>query len=55
MDWKPRLSSRRYVKPEDAFKRIDSLEELIPGEPLYKRDLNVASPRYIRYGKMRSD
>jgi hypothetical protein len=49
-----KLSARRYVKRDDTFKRSDSVET-IPGEPLYKRDLNATPPRYVRYGKVRSD
>jgi hypothetical protein len=49
-----RLSSRRYVKRDASFKRSDSVET-IPGEPLYKRDLNATRLRYVRYGKVRSD
>jgi hypothetical protein len=47
----PKLSSRNYVKREAAFKRAGSVE-MIPGEPLYKKDLNALSPRYIRYGRV---
>jgi hypothetical protein len=53
VEWKPqpKLSSRNYVKRNQAFKRADSVNT-IPGEPLYKRDLNSASPRFFRYGKV---
>jgi hypothetical protein len=52
VEWKPqRLSSRNYVKREAAFKRAGS-GEMIPGEPLYKKDLGAPSPRYVRYGKV---
>ena len=47
----PKLSSKRYVKRGDAFKRVDSVETTV-GEPLYKRDLNSTSPRSVRYGKV---
>jgi hypothetical protein len=55
VEWRPqaKLSSRRYVKREGAFKRAGSVE-MIPGEPLYKRDLNATSPRYVRYGRVGS-
>ena len=53
VEWKPqpKLSSRNYVKRDNAFKRADSVE-MIPGEPLYKRDVNSTPPRYVRYGKV---
>jgi hypothetical protein len=55
MEWKPqsKLSSRNYVKRENVFKRVSSAET-IPGEPLYKKDLNAPSPRFVRYGKVQS-
>ena len=48
-----KLSSRNYVKRDDTFKRSDSVET-IPGEPLYKRDVNSNSPRFVRYGKVQA-
>ena len=53
VEWKPqaKLSSKRYVKRGEAFKRVDSVET-ISGEALYKRDLNAPSPRFVRYGKV---
>jgi hypothetical protein len=57
VEWKPsqpKLSSKRYVKRGDAFKRVDSVET-IPGEALYKRDLNAPSSRFVRYGKVQSN
>jgi hypothetical protein len=56
VEWKPsqvKLSSKRYVKRGEAFKRVDSVET-IPGEVLYKRDLNSTSPRFVRYGKVQA-
>jgi hypothetical protein len=46
-----RLSSKRYVKRNDVFKRADSVET-IAGEVLYKKDLNSTSPRFVRYGSV---
>ena len=57
VEWKPqaKLSPRNYVKRDnDTFKRADSIET-IPGEPLYKKDLNAPSPRYVRYGRVGSE
>ena len=53
VEWKPqaKLSSKRYVKRNQAFKRADSVET-IPGEPLYKRDVNSIPPKFVRYGKV---
>jgi hypothetical protein len=54
MEWKPqRLSSRNYVKRDQVFKRAGSVE-MIPGEPLYKRDENANPPRFVRYGKVQA-
>ena len=56
VEWKPqpKLSSRNYVKRDAVFKRADSVET-IPGDSLYKRDVNANLPRFVRYGKVRSD
>ena len=57
VEWKPsqpKLSSKRYVKRGEAFKRADFVET-IPNEPLYKKDLNSPTPRYVRYGKVQSN
>jgi len=53
VEWKPqaKLSSRNYVKRDQAFKRAASVDT-IPGEPLYKKDVNSNSPRFVRYGKV---
>jgi hypothetical protein len=53
VEWKPqaKLSSRNYVKRDNVFKRVSSAET-VPGEPLYKKDLNAPSPRFVRYGKV---
>ena len=53
VEWKPqaKLSSRNYVKRDNAFKRSDSVDT-IPGEPLYKRDVNSIPPKFVRYGKV---
>ena len=48
-----KLSSRNYVKRDASFKRASS-SETIPGEPLYKKDLNAPSPRFVRYGKVQT-
>lgn len=42
------------MKRDDSFQHADAVET-IPGEPLYKWDLNATPPRYVRYGKVRSD
>ena len=52
VEWKPKLSAKRFVKRDEGFKRVDSVET-IPGEQLYRRDLNATPPRYVRYGKVR--
>ena len=56
VEWKPqaRLSSKRYVRRGEAMKRADSVET-IPGEPLFKKDLNSPTPRFVRYGKVQSN
>ena len=51
--FQPRLSSRNYVKRDQVFKRADSVET-IPGEPLYKRNVNSTPPRFVRYGKVQA-
>jgi hypothetical protein len=56
VEWKPsqvKLSSKRYVKRGDGFKRVDSVETTV-GELLYKRDLNSPTPRFVRYGKVQA-